>query len=284
MLNYGAAAWAFEGLATQLAAKLGTDVASSPRAFNYVLGAEPSELPSKAAQFIDADTIRLASDKRVLANVFASANVPTPVTTLIDDLSDARTFVRTHSQSEWCLKYPIGTGATGHRLFDANTDVPPGWPAPYVVQEFIRLPNPEVYRIYAAAGELFGWLLRRYEGGSGSPWVAHARGARWHRLPAAPAAATDAARAALVATNLLETFGCADLLQRVDGTWLVLEVGTDGLFTHVDRDLDDPVFESELLERVCASFVKRFRALHLNLDEGATLAEHDGAVRGPGRR
>jgi hypothetical protein len=41
----------------------------------------------------------------------------------------------------------------------------------------------------------------------------------------------------------------------------VLEVGTDGLFAHVDRDLDDPAFEKELLERVCDSFTRRLRGL-----------------------
>jgi hypothetical protein len=211
VLNYGAAAWAFEGLASQLAAKLGVDVASRPRAFNYVLGAEPWDLPDKQAQFVDVDTIQLASDKRLLAGAFADAQVPTPVTALFADLSDARAFVKSSQQLEWCLKYPIGTGAVGHRLFGWDSEVPRGWPTPYVVQEFVRLRQPEVYRTYAAAGELFGWLLRRYEGGAGSPWVAHARGARWHRLGELPGAAAAAATRALTATNLIQTFGCVDL-------------------------------------------------------------------------
>jgi hypothetical protein len=66
VLNYGAAAWAFDGLASQIAAKLGVEVASQPRAFNYVLGAKPEDLPDKHAQFVDVETIRLASDKRLL--------------------------------------------------------------------------------------------------------------------------------------------------------------------------------------------------------------------------
>jgi hypothetical protein len=261
ILNYGPAAWAFDNLAKQLAMKLRVDVVSRPRAFNYVLGAEPQDLPDKNTQFVDVETIQLASDKRLLASTFVAAHVPTPITQLIDNLDDARAFVRARPHLEWCLKYPIGTGATGHRLFTVATEVPRGWPTPYVVQEFLRLPEPEVYRTYAAAGELFGWLLRRYDQGAGSPWVAHARGARWHRLPGPPAAAAQAAAAALEATNLLQTFGCVDLLQRFDGSWVVLEVGTDGLFTHVDRDLSDSAFEAELLERICDSFARRCRSL-----------------------
>lgn len=262
ILNYGPAAWAFDSLARQLASKLGVDVVSRPRAFNYVLGADPLDLPDERAQFVDVETIQLASDKRLLASTFAAAHVPTPITKLFDDLDAARAFVRSQPHLEWCLKYPIGTGATGHRLFTVDAEVPRGWPTPYVVQEFVRLPEPEVYRIYAAAGQVFGWLLRRYDQGSGSPWVAHARGARWHRLTGPPAAAAQVATTALEATNLLQTFGCVDLLQRPDATWVVLEVGTDGLFTHVDRDLGDPTFEAELLERIGDSFVRRYRSLH----------------------
>lgn len=242
--------------------RLRVDVVSRPRAFNYVLGAALQDLPEKNAQFVDVDTIQLASDKRLLASTFAAAHVPTPITELIGNLDDARAFVRARPHWEWCLKYPTGTGAAGHRLFTVDSEVPRGWPTPYVVQEFIRLAEPEVYRTYAAAGEVFGWLLRRYDRGDGSPWVAHARGARWHCLPGPPVTAARAATAALEATNLLQTFGCVDLLQRSDGSWVVLEVGTDGLFTHVDRDLGDSAFEAELLERVCDSFSRRFRSLH----------------------
>jgi hypothetical protein len=35
-----------------------------------------------------------------------------------------------------------------------------------------------------------------------------------------------------------------------------LEVGTDGLFNHVDRDLGDQVFERELHRRVADAFWK----------------------------
>jgi hypothetical protein len=69
------------------------------------------------------------------------------------------------------------------------------------------------------------------------------------------------AQAAFVATNLFDTFGCADLLRRPNGDWVVLEVGTDGIFTQVDRDLGDPTFEQELLARIRDSFWLRFSRL-----------------------
>jgi glutathione synthase/RimK-type ligase-like ATP-grasp enzyme len=257
ILNYGPAAWAFEELAKQLSAKLGIDVATQPRDFNYLLGADPVDLHDGHAQFVDAETIRRASDKRLLVGAFKAEQVPTPVTELMDDIEAARAWVERHPDLEWCLKFPTGTGAAGHRLFTTETNVPASWPTPFVLQEFIRLEEPEVYRTYAADGRVFGWMLRRYESGSGSPWVAHARGARWHRLEGPPAAAVTAATRALHATELLQSFGCVDLLRRPDGSWVVLEVGTDGLFTHVDRDLGDTAFEAELLERICAAFARQ---------------------------
>lgn len=94
------------------------------------------------------------------------------------------------------------------------------------------------------------------------------RGSRTHAeragivYPDPPATAAQAATAALEATSLLQTFGCVDLLQRSDGSWVVLEVGTDGLFTHLDRDLNDSAFETGLLERVCDSFSRRCHSFH----------------------
>jgi len=64
----------------------------------------------------------------------------------------------------------------------------------------------------------------------------------------------EAARRALVATDLIESFGCVDLLCRPTGEWVVLEVGTDGLFNHIDRDLGDVRLESEILRRITAAF------------------------------
>jgi hypothetical protein len=52
-----------------------------------------------------------------------------------------------------------------------------------------------------------------------------------------------------------------DLLRHPDGTWLVLEVGTDGLFDPVDRDLGGPASRRELMDRVHASFWLRIETL-----------------------
>ncbi len=139
---------------------------------------------------------------------------------------------------EWCLKFPTGCGASGHRRLVPGMALPKGWPLPLLVQEFIRLDRPEVYRTYAAGGELFGWVVRRFPDGiTPSPWVAHARGARYAVAGEASVTALAAARLALEATGLLGAFGCVDLLRRPSGEWIVLEVGTDGMFNHVDRDL-----------------------------------------------
>ena len=159
--------------------------------------------------------------------------------------------------SEWCLKYPTSCGASGHRLISSSSTEPPNWPRPFIVQEFIRLKRPEVYRVFCAAGELFGWVARRFpEGTRLSPWVAHARGARYVRLGEPPSEALEAARRSLIATRLWDSFGCVDLLHKPTGEWLVLEVGTDGLFNHVDRDLGDPDLERELHRRVANAFWK----------------------------
>jgi glutathione synthase/RimK-type ligase-like ATP-grasp enzyme len=132
---------------------------------------------------------------------------------------------------------------------------PVNWPRPFIVQEFIRLERPEVYRIFCADGEMFGWIARRFPNGSPiSPWVAHARGARYVRLERAPSAALDAGQRALIAAKLWDSFGCVDMLQNPNGDWVVLEVGTDGLFNHVDREFDDEDFLRDLNGHIANAF------------------------------
>jgi hypothetical protein len=258
VLNSGNGAWAFEGLARQLAAALWVDVSAVPRQYNYLLFAEAAELPPNCNFFISLKAIELASDKRLLADVFSRDEVPTPETHLIDTLEEVHRFAASRAEKEWCVKYPLGCGASGHRLFTAALTLPHDWPRPYLVQEFIRLERPEVYRTYAAGGELFGWVARRFPPEARpSPWVAHARGARYEQSGAAPAAALAPARSALVATGLLGSFGCVDLLRKPSGEWVVLEVGTDGLVNHVDRDLGDPEFERETQRRIAEAFWAR---------------------------
>ena len=125
-----------------------------------------------------------------------------------------------------------------------------------MVQEFVRLEQPEVYRLYCVGGELFGWNARRYPPGvKASPWVAHAQGARYVHLGTPTDAAAAGATAALKAAGLFGSFGIVDLLPH-QNRWLVLEVGTDGLFNHVDRDFDNPSLAQELDRRLAEAFWK----------------------------
>lgn len=271
VLSGGAGAWAFEPLAAQLSSYLGIDVSSSPRRFNYLLHVEDLGRSDSFDTFIPLTSIQIASDKRLLAGSFAIHDVPTPETHLFDSHERAYQFASDNATREWCLKYPTGCGASGHRMITTKSVEPPNWPRPFIVQEFIRLERPEVYRTYCVGGELFGWVARRFpEGAQVSPWVAHARGARYVRLADPPAEALVAARRALLATGLLDSFGCVDLLNRPTGEWVVLEVGTDGLFNHVDRDLGDVEFERELHRRVADAFW-RWARRH---DDGSRTGDH----------
>ncbi len=258
ILNGGGGAWAFEGLAEQLRRSLWLDVADEPGAFSYLLSAEHLTLDECGELFIPFRGMQLAADKRRLAQAFAEKDVPTPETWLVGSLAEAERILSDEPGREWCLKFPTGCGAAGHRRLAAGMTLPASWPLPLVVQEFIRLDQPEVYRTYAAGGESFGWVVRRFpDGVEPSPWVAHARGARYEDAGEPPAEAAVAARAALDAVGLLNSFGCVDLLRRPTGEWLVLEVGTDGVFNHVDRDLGLPAVERELHRRVAEAFWSR---------------------------
>lgn len=257
VLSGGNGAWAFEPLAQQLSKSLGIDISSAPRRFNYLLHLEDAHGSNGENLFIPIKAIRLASDKRLLARIFAERGAPTPETRLLDTFGEVLQHVENNPDRAWCLKYPTSCGASGHRLVSQESAEPANWPRPFIVQEFIRMERPEVYRTYCAGGELFGWVARRFpEGAKVSPWVAHARGARYERLNDPPATAQAGARRALIAGELWDSFGCADLLRKPTGEWVVLEVGTDGLFNHVDRDLGDKELEDELQRRVAVAFWK----------------------------
>lgn len=255
VLNSGGGAWAFDEFASRLAKAIGVDVAQQARRFNYILHVDDLEQLRDCRSFVPPQAIRLANDKRLLAQVFSDNRVPTPETRLVDTYEEVREFVGDHGKREWCLKYPTSCGAHGHRMVKLADPEPPNWPRPFVVQEFIRRERPEVYRTYCAGNELFRWVVRRFpEGVNSSPWVAHARGARYVSLHYGPIEALDAAASALTATGLLGSFGCVDLLQDSSGRWLVLEVGTDGLSSHVDRDIGDCDLEREIEQRIAKAF------------------------------
>lgn len=258
ILNTGTNAWAFEPLAAQLSEATGLPVSSTPAKKNYLLASD--QLPidhSEQQYYIPPAAIRTALDKREIAKIFNLAAVPSPETRLTDSLEEAKAYAREHSQKRWCLKYPISCAGAGHRMLDAFDTLPEGWPMPLVLQEFIELSDPAVYRTYGVSGEIFGWIARRFPAGKKpSPWVAHARGARYESCGELPAAARETAKKALVATNLLNRFGCVDLIQDASGRWLALEVGTDGGTSHVDRDLGNPPLEEELTQRLAAAVMQ----------------------------
>ncbi|MCA9575788.1 MAG: ATP-grasp domain-containing protein [Sandaracinaceae bacterium] len=256
IVNAGPGAWGFEPLANALAAATGVPISETPAEWNYVLGWPESMAGFPSGSFVPQQAITLAADKRLLARAFERGAVPSPETTLVDSAEEARRFLG--ATDRYCLKYPTGVGAHGHRMLteDALAALPSSWPRPLVVQAFIESVRPEVFRIYAVGGELLGFNVRRFPDDTlGGPWVSHARGGRYESAGEAPEEARVAARAALSATGLLSSFGCADLMRDAQGRWLVLEVGTDGVFNHVDRDVDDDAFLATLHARIAEVFL-----------------------------
>jgi hypothetical protein len=258
VVNGGGGAWAFASLAEQLGSALWIDVSETPRRYNYLLVMDEFGSSGVGELFIPYRSMELAADKRLLAKAFATGSVPTPETRLVDTLEEAQRLLQKTPDRTWCLKYPTSCGASGHRLLTPAMKLPKDWPVPLVVQEFVKLERPEVFRLYGAGGRVFGWIARRFPSrAKPSPWVAHARGARYELAGDAPAEAVAAGVAALQAVGLLDSFGCVDFLRRPTGEFLVLEVGTDGMFNHVDRELNSPELEREILRRIAESFWAR---------------------------
>src|SRR5689334_8712577 len=106
VLNGGAGAWAFAGLAAQLADALWVDVAATPRRYNYLLFTDcPDQLPDHQL-FIPLPAVERAADKRLLAAAFAAAGVPTPETLLLGSWEEVRGLLTRRPGQTWCLKYP----------------------------------------------------------------------------------------------------------------------------------------------------------------------------------
>ncbi|PQV64364.1 ATP-grasp domain-containing protein [Abditibacterium utsteinense] len=254
ILNSGGGSWAFEEHAQRLSRAMNLEISDSPTDFNYVLGWEGAQVPD-GQSFIPLQAISMASDKRRLAQVFAEHEVATPRTELLESQAEVAQVIEANSPKQWVLKWPTGCGGSGHRLQSATAPIPTDWPRPLVLQEFIRLEVPQVYRLYGVAGQTFGWNARRFSAGAGtSPFVAHAQGARYEEVGQAPHDAEIVARHALSATGLLDSFGCADLMQDDQGNWLALEVNTDGIFNHVDRDISIGNIAQEIDERLAVAF------------------------------
>ena len=255
ILNSGRGSWAFAALADQLSAALWIDVATEPAAMNYVLHRD-SSADDGPTSFIRRSAVEIAADKRTQTRLFADAGVPMPETALLDSADAVHQHLRQRTDRRWVLKYPIGAGAAGHRILDVASPLADDWPRPFIVQELIEMADPVVFRIYGVRGDLFGWNVRRFPSGSArrSPFVAHATGARYELAGEAPREATVAAERALDAAGLSGSFGCVDLLPAPQG-WLVIEVGTDGYYNHVDREVPEPL-ATELDRRIAVAFWK----------------------------
>ena len=257
ILNSGNGAWAFQAYAERLSRILWLQPTTIPSELNYLLWFDSNDLGNVQNSFIPIDAIKTASDKRSIATKFRIENVPVPETALLATVEELNQFVATRVEKEWCLKWPVGCGATGHRLLTKNLAIPDNWPKPFVVQEFVRLEKPEVYRTYCVSGEVFGWNVRKYsESKQQSPWVSHANGAMYNVLGQVPDEAKLVATAALKATNLYTSFGCVDLILN-QGRWQALEVGTDGIYNHIDRDFDNRVLEETIDEKLATAFWSR---------------------------
>jgi hypothetical protein len=255
VLNTGDAAWAFEDFANYLADVLWVDVVKQPVEYNYVLAWPGSDLGPSS--FIPFRSIALASDKRLQMKPFELHNVPTPTSVLLRSRSAVEKHLSDHRDATWVLKYPIGTGGSGHRIINNGDAIPPNWPTPYLLQRFVECIPPCVYRLYCVNGEIFGWNVRRFPSGqkSPSPWVSHTNGAAYYDLKSSPPkAALLAAELAFNAAGLLDCFGCVDLIPE-SGTWLVLEVGTDGLGHYVDRDVGGTL-QTQIGSRLASAFWK----------------------------
>ncbi|MDJ0647590.1 MAG: hypothetical protein QNJ60_02695 [Xenococcaceae cyanobacterium MO_188.B19] len=115
--------------------------------------------------------------------------------------------------------------------------------------------EPMVYRIYCAGKQLFGWNVRKFPNSvKKQSWVAHAQGAVYEILHNIPGIIIDIATKTFKATYLFDSFGCADFIQDNDGNWFVLEVGTDGIFNHVDRNIGNVKLEKEISDKIALAF------------------------------
>jgi len=260
VLNWGPNSWVFRDFAKHLSETVGLEVVNSPVDYNYLLS-WGDKVPDEAKTgrlnlFIPSDGILIASDKRKQAGVFYEKGIPTPKTYLCGR-EEVNGILDSEKRKEFCVKWPTGTGAYGHRMVKGLEDIKEDWPTPIILQEFIRLDTPRVYRMYGAGGKLFGWNKRELD----SLWVSHERGAKYVQLDNPEEKVYDICRKTLEAVGLYDSFGCVDLLQDWKGSWLVLEVGTDGVFNYVDRNLDIPELEREIDNSVMEAFWEKGKRL-----------------------
>ena len=243
--------WAFGGLARTLAGHFGCTVSDRESTCNYVLS-EP--LSPTVHSYIPLSSIAIAADKRLGEAVFATHGVPRPETFLIPDEAGVNTLLRADPAAEYLLKYPTSCGANGHYLIAPGFVAKRNWPRPFLVQRFIRMERPRVYRAYCVAGQVVGSNVRRFADGVTADLIAHALGARYHFDEVVDGEGCRIALLAARAGGFQDSFCVVDLLRDREGRWLVLELGTDGIFNLVDRDFADESFSRLLHGELAASF------------------------------
>ncbi|WP_299490520.1 hypothetical protein [Acaryochloris sp. IP29b_bin.137] len=78
----GSGSWVFESLAEHLSLVLSVEVVQYPAQFNYLLAYDQLDEIIENAWFIPFEGIHIASDKRLVAKSFHTANVWSPKTLL----------------------------------------------------------------------------------------------------------------------------------------------------------------------------------------------------------
>lgn len=246
--------WLFGHIARDLAEKIGIEVTEYPKGLSYLLSDPRGCVGYKA--YIPLDAIEIASDKRLIENRFILFGVNRPKTWLLEESAAVHRLLEQNKDSRFIIKYPTSCGASGHYICKGKFDQKRNWPLPYLVQEFVELETPKVYRVYMVNGEYVGSNVRKFPDGIKNDLVAHAKGARYYYDETVAESGIDEAIKALYATGLSSSFGVVDLIRKND-SWLVLEVGTDGIYNHVDRDFDNASLYNKLHEMISVDMIKK---------------------------
>ncbi len=258
ILNQSEGKWAFDSLAQILSRSLWVDVSEQPSDLNYLLCTETESIDRSVNSFIPIDSIKIAADKRKIETRFKKYNVPRPQTFILTSLDEITSILQQFDRCRWILKYPTGCGGIHHRIIENVTEIPDRWPEPFILQEWIESIQPAVYRFYCIDRDLFGFNARKFaDGDRSSPWVSHANGARYDYTETPDLSAIEVAKSALIATGLYDSFGAVDLVKDLDRNWYALEVGTDGIYNHVDRDLANDSLLDEINERLAIAVWKQ---------------------------
>ncbi|MBW4511665.1 MAG: ATP-grasp domain-containing protein [Scytonematopsis contorta HA4267-MV1] len=256
IINTSNGKWAFEKLANILSEALWVEIQEKFCDINYTLCIEESE-NYNINNFIPINSIKIAADKRNIEKRFNQFSVARPKTFVVQDEKDVESILSEHFYIKWILKYPIGCGGINHRFIEKISQIPKGWPKPFLLQEFIELQIPEVYRLYCVDSEIFGFNARRFQDKNNkNPWVSHQGGAIYEYGESPEKEAQEVVKAALISTDLYNSFGVVDLLKNKTGKWYALEVGTDGIYNYVDREVGNQKLFDEINERLAKAFWK----------------------------